>query len=684
MAVATASPERIEAPPQNPIKDPSPSPSRLSTDAPSEAERSPSPLLSCSADTPNRSETRNSSPTADLSAASLRSEEYRQLFRLPPEEVLIEDFNCAFQENILIQGHMYLFVHYICFYSNIFGFETKKIIPFQEVTSVRRAKTAGIFPNAIEIFAGSKKYFFASFLSRDEALKIINDGWLQFVDGGKEFREQDLLSETGSQENGVGIEKVESSQFLVNELESTDRDIHVSQDSKLASSVVDDSALTSIPEQHDIVKEDLEPAQNSDPSCSKDTLIWKEENSDAPNVPECYTKVAESQFPIKVEDFFSLFFSDDVFTESFHRSCGDKELKCTPWNPHDKFGFSRDVSFQHPIKIYFGAKFGSCQELQKFRVHRNSHLVIETSQEINDVPYGDYFRVEGFWDIERDPDVSKDCCNLKIYANVAFSKRTVWKGKIVQSTMEECREVFETWINMAHELLKKKNLEKQEERIAAVTIVQKFEVHPQIEAEMGVPTERFYEPREHTRVQHMSKSLDAARQVGKRLLGGTVDVSPLTSWLRESMLKFQSSLRSPSQLPLIIVIVFVVIFIMQLSILALLARPQHIHVQSPVDYGSGLGSQVGERSSEVVAWLEKRIHHLKDEMRLVETRLESMQHEHALLKAQLKDINHLSKRSNASYPSKEMQAAQASFEQVQNLNRGFLPNLYIKEQEHKD
>ncbi|KAM1140386.1 hypothetical protein ACFX19_041163 [Malus domestica] len=431
MAVATASPERIEAPPQNPIKDHSPSPSRLSTaDAPSEAERSPSPLLSCSADTPNRSETRNSSPTADLSAASLRSEEYRQLFRLPPEEVLIEDFNCAFQENILIQGHMYLFVHYICFYSNIFGFETKKIIPFQEVTSVRRAKTAGIFPNAIEIFAGSKKYFFASFLSRDEALKIINDGWLQFVDGGKEFREQDLLSETGSQENGVGIEKVESSQFLVNELESTDRnrDIHVSQDSKLASSVVDDSALTSIPEQHDIVKEDLEPAQNSDPSCSKDTLIWKEENSDAPNVPECYTKVAESQFPIKVEDFFSLFFSDDVFTESFHRSCGDKELKCTPWNPHDKFGFSRDVSFQHPIKIYFGAKFGSCQELQKFRVHRNSHLVIETSQEINDVPYGDYFRVEGFWDIERDPDVSKDCCNLKIYANVAFSKRTVWKG----------------------------------------------------------------------------------------------------------------------------------------------------------------------------------------------------------------------------------------------------------------
>ncbi|KAM1063615.1 hypothetical protein TB2_027282 [Malus domestica] len=630
MAVVTASPERIEAPPQNPIKEPSPSstPSRLSTaDAPSEAEGSSSPLFSCSAVTPDCSETCNSSPTTDQSAASLKSEEYRQLFRLPPDEALIEDFNCAFQENILIQGHMYLFVHYICFYSNIFGFETKKIIPLQEVTSVRRAKTAGIFPNAIEIFAGSKKYFFASFLSRDEAFKIINDGWSQYVDGAKEITEQDLLSETGSQENGAGIERVESSQCLVDELDSTDRneDI-VSQDSKLASNVVDDSVLTSIPEQYDTVEEDLEPARNNDPSCSKDTLIWKEESSDAPNVPECYTKVAESQFPIKVEDFFSLFFSDDVFTESFHRSCGDKELKCTPWKPHDKFGHSRDVSFQHPIKIYFGAKFGSCQELQKFRVHRNSHLVIETSQEINDVPYGDYFRVEGFWDIERDPDGSKECCNLKIYVNVAFSKRTVWKGKIVQSTMEECREVFETWINMAHELLKRKNLEKQEERIPAVSMVQKCEVHTQIEAEMCVPTERFYEPSEHARVQHLSKSMDATQQVG-----------------RESMLKFHASLRTQSQLPLIIVIVFVVIFIMQLSILALLARPQHIHVNSPVDYGSGLGSQVGERSSEVVTWLEKRIHHLKDEMHLVETRLESMRHKYTLLKDQLEDI---SKRSS--------------------------------------
>ncbi|KAK9910965.1 hypothetical protein M0R45_034898 [Rubus argutus] len=640
MAVASTSPERI--PQQHPVIEPSPS--RFSTDAASEA--SSSPLVSCATDTPDRTDPSFTSPAPDYyqSAATLRSEEYRQLFRLPPDEALIEDFNCAFQENILIQGHMYLFVHYICFYSNIFGYETKKIIPFLEVTSVRRAKTAGIFPNAIEIFAGDKKYFFASFLSRDEAYRIINDSWAQCIDGAKATTEQlESISETKSQENGVVIEKVENSNCLVNELDSTDRDkdAHISKDSELSAKVEDNSVLTSLPEPQDVVKEDVEPVLNNEPSSSSDTFIWKEEDCDAPNIPDFYTKVAESQFPIKVEDFFRFFFSDDVFIESFHKSCGDKEFRCTPWLPHEKFGHARDVSFQHPIKIYFGAKFGSCQELQKFRVHRNSRLVIETSQEINDVPYGDYFRVEGLWDVERDTDVSKECCNLRIYLNVAFSKRTVWKGKIVQSTLEECREVFATWINMAHELLNTKNLERQES-VPTVSMVQKCEVHSTEEAATVQSSERFYEPSDHTRIQQIS-SIDAKQHVGNLLQGSPSDTSS-TSWLREYMMKFGSSLRSQNHLPLIIVIIVAVILIMQLSILALLVRPQHIHVHSPVDYTSGLGSGVGGRSSEVITWLEKRVHNLKDEMQLVEARLESMRYEHALLKARLEDFKHLSKR----------------------------------------
>lgn len=82
--------------------------------------------------------------------------------------------------------------------------------------------------------------------------------------------------------------------------------------------------------------------------------------------------------------------------------------------------------------------------------------------------------------------------------------------------------------------------------------------------------------------------------------------------------------------------------LLQLSIVVLLARPQKVHVISQADYMNGMdimGS--GERLSETAAWLDKRIHHLKDEMFIVEARIERMQREHLQLKAQLKDLEHL-------------------------------------------
>lgn len=41
----------------------------------------------------------------------------------------------------------------------------QKIIPLNEITAIRKAKTAAIFPNAIEIAAGGKKvnFFLISF-----------------------------------------------------------------------------------------------------------------------------------------------------------------------------------------------------------------------------------------------------------------------------------------------------------------------------------------------------------------------------------------------------------------------------------------------------------------------------------------------------------------------------------------
>ncbi|XP_011017348.1 PREDICTED: GRAM domain-containing protein 1A-like isoform X2 [Populus euphratica] len=444
--------------------------SKSATDAASESSSS-----SFAAETPDFNDHSNASPIPNReidsqSPAAARSEEYRQLFRLPPEEVLVQDFNCAYQGSILLQGHLYLFVHYICFYSKIFGFETKKTIPFHEVTSVKRAKTAGIFPNAIEVFARGKKYFFASFLSRDEALNLIKGGWLQHGNGSNLIAEQqDLISVSSSLDNGlVVIEKVNSFK-QTSELDSPDRKKATDPlpDSEFSPSVEKGSVSMIQIQVADELAQDVELVRNSDSSSSA-TLAWNVENFNAPQICESFKEVGQTKFPIKVEEFFYLFFSDDAakFVESFHSRCGDKDFRCSLWYIDDKSGHARDVSFQHPIKIYFGAKLGSCQEVQKFRVYRNSHLIIETSQEISNVHFGDCFRVEGLWDVTRDGDGSNEGCILRIYVNVVFSKKTIFK-----------------------------------EAEPPVSMIQKGEVHSEREVKTGEASEISYKQSDHIRMQ---------------------------------------------------------------------------------------------------------------------------------------------------------------------------------------
>ncbi|KAK6920383.1 GRAM domain [Dillenia turbinata] len=733
---------------------------KLTLPASSSSESPANPAASVSSPEPqlDRNDTNASSQNSLKDSASQspatnsRSEEYRQLFRLPPDEVLIQDFNCAFQESILLQGHMYLFVHYICFYSNIFGFETKKIISFNEVTAVRRAKTAGIFPNAIEIVAGDKKYFFASFLSRDEAFKLITDGWVQHGNEAKEISSQDSRSESGRQENGLDIvDKVGSSRSLFEEVDFIERkeDISDSTDSELLPNNNEQTIPLTQLERQQNVQENEKTVLNKETSSSTKALTWDPDDCDAPagqpicffdsvsiiplyvleffimklcwnvasgifsflilymHVPGCYTMVAESKFMIKVEEFFNLFFSDNAvnFFESFHKRCGDKEvacqeegvivfrglflefqdvniffsdIRCSSWHPHDKAGYAREVSFQHPIKLYLGAKYGTCQETQKFHIYRNSHLVVETSQEVKDVPYGDYFCVQrmgccglisglfykdcesgsltdledagyeftffcGLWDVERGVDDTKECSILRVYVNVAFSKKTMFKGKIEQSTIEECREAYTTLISIAHELLKQKNLEKQEEGILSTNLLQNEVVVPRKENGSVEPSERPIEESDVARNRQIStQSMDSCQESGS-FHGNLLDTTSVAA-LFTALLKYFSNYRSRSRIYLPVVIPIAVLVLLQLYIIALSRIPPQVVVVSPADYMKGTGSMVGEKP-EATAWLEKRVQHLRDEMIMIETRLEHMRHEHMLLKAQLKELDLLNKKS---------------------------------------
>ncbi|XP_028073501.1 uncharacterized protein LOC114275707 [Camellia sinensis] len=109
----------------------------------------------------------------------------------------------------------------------------------------------------------------------------------------------------------------------------------------------------------------------------------------------------------------------------------------------------------------------------------------------------------------------------------------------------------------AHVLLKQKNLEKEE----AVLIM-----NGQIREERQEKTGELLEGSQGASDSRMSQMLpdseDVNQLVGDRLHGMSNGVTSLASLFRESMVKFYLSLKSQSQVPLVVVITLVMILLL--------------------------------------------------------------------------------------------------------------------------
>ncbi|KAL4660638.1 GRAM domain-containing protein 1B-like isoform X1 [Arapaima gigas] len=107
-----------------------------------------------------------------------RNEDFRKLFKqLPDSERLIVDYSCALQRDILLQGRLYLSENWICFYSNIFRWETLLTVRLKDVCSMTKEKTARLIPNAIQLCTDSEKHFFTSFGARDRTYMMMFRLW---------------------------------------------------------------------------------------------------------------------------------------------------------------------------------------------------------------------------------------------------------------------------------------------------------------------------------------------------------------------------------------------------------------------------------------------------------------------------------------------------------------------------
>ncbi|SCZ87648.1 BZ3500_MvSof-1268-A1-R1_Chr2-2g05114 [Microbotryum saponariae] len=135
---------------------------------------------------------------------------FHKLFasEIPDDDELIEDYRCALQKDVLVQGRLYLSEHYLAFKANILGWQTSVCIPFSEIVTIEKRMTALVIPNAIEVTTLNTRHVFASFLARDPAYDLLVDLWRHNHPGeerSRESKDQDsasIVSDAGGA-NGI-------------------------------------------------------------------------------------------------------------------------------------------------------------------------------------------------------------------------------------------------------------------------------------------------------------------------------------------------------------------------------------------------------------------------------------------------------------------------------------------------
>ncbi|XP_011795973.1 PREDICTED: GRAM domain-containing protein 1C isoform X1 [Colobus angolensis palliatus] len=395
-----------------------------------------------------------------------RNEEYRRQFtHLPDTERLIADYACALQRDILLQGRLYLSENWLCFYSNIFRWETTISIALKNITFMTKEKTARLIPNAIQIVTESEKFFFTSFGARDRSYLSIFRLWqnvlLDKSLSRQEFRQ--LLQQNYGPELGFSAEEMENLSLSIEDVQPrspgrSSLDDSGERDEKLSKSISFTSELISRVSETELfdgnsskgglgkeesqnekqTKKSLLPALEKKltrvPSKSldlnKDEYLSLDKSSTSDSVDE--ENVSEKDlhgrlfinrvFHISADRMFELLFTSSRFMQKFASSRNIIDVVSTPWTAELGGDQLRTMTYTIVLNSPLTGKCTTATEKQTlYKESREARFYLVDSEVLtHDVPYHDYFYTVNRYCIIRS---SKQKCRLRVSTDVKYRKQ---------------------------------------------------------------------------------------------------------------------------------------------------------------------------------------------------------------------------------------------------------------------
>ncbi|KAK9846399.1 hypothetical protein WJX81_003004 [Elliptochloris bilobata] len=398
-----------------------------------------------------------------VSRVERRSEELRRLFKLPPTELVCDQFQCALQKRgLLLQGQLFIFERYVGFHSRLFGVSTVKVIPLQATLSVRKQTNLG-FSNSLEVTwrAGNgarKTAFLTSFLSRNEALRLIMNNWQQCRRAGSASQPHDPAADFHRYHAGLdarrlslGASECSSCGPVVmggacerNALSASSYAHATRQHQALRSASLSANGGES-PAPGDSDAASVGPSDVDTDGGGGGGGVWQPLAECVPPLPgREWVPIEAGDLALDPRGFFRLVLGDESnFFQRFHKARGDMSISLSRWRRLPGVGLLRELQFVTPIKSRLGPPRAHCHQAQRYRVFAGGdHLVFESTQTMTEIPFGEYFSVETRWDVVAAPPAPDGTPQSRVSSHVAipFTKQTLYRAMIVRSTLDGCRE----------------------------------------------------------------------------------------------------------------------------------------------------------------------------------------------------------------------------------------------------
>ncbi|XP_071476609.1 protein Aster-B-like [Diadema antillarum] len=355
-----------------------------------------------------------SSPWYSVLASTYKSkcEEFRKLFKtIPSNERLLMDYSCALQKDILVHGRMFITEGWLCFYANIFKWETMLTIRFKDVTAITKERTIRFIPNAIQISTDSEKYFFTSFMSREKSFLLLFRIWqnalLEQTMPSSEYWTW-VHSNYGS-DLGIQGEEIPA-EFM--EAEGLDPMAQLNEDSTEDVSQSLGSEDQSLDEVFNASKEDSQTDDASNgltmtvPSQEKkvepDGAL--DESSDMGEVPDPLSsmdfggkELVNEVFNIPVDKLFAAMYSNQhPFMKQFLEYRKATDVDIGEWTRHDSDRDTRKITYTLHLNTSLGYKSCGVEENHMYQKNWSKVgqcYVVENEVYNKNVPYCDYFYV---------------------------------------------------------------------------------------------------------------------------------------------------------------------------------------------------------------------------------------------------------------------------------------------------